>query len=87
MATIVRYKHNEELYILLGTGYGLFKSTRPGFLGGDLFPNEETGSESKASVCDDAGRMFWGRTDDLTVVEIDGESPAAILAAARGSVG
>lgn len=79
MATIVRYTKNSRLYIFLGTGFGLFQSSRPGVLGGDWFPNKEEGSESKVAVCDGEGRIFWGQSDDLVVVSVDGESPQAIL--------
>ena len=85
MATIVRYSKNDELYILLGTGHGMFQSTRPGFLGGNLFPNTDEGRESKVAVCDDEGRIFWGLSDELTVVSVDDEAPSSRLERARSA--
>ena len=85
MTTIVRYSKNQQLYILVGSGHGMFRSARPGMVLGDLFPREEEGSESKVAVCDDNGRILWGMSDDLTVVSVDGRDPATILAEARSA--
>ena len=40
MAIIVRYKPNGENYVLLGTGFGAYKSTRPGVFFCNLLPND-----------------------------------------------
>lgn len=87
MAIIVRYAKNDLLYIYLGAGYGKFKSTRSSFLGGDLFPHTQEGSECKIAVCDDAGKILWGDADDLSVASIDGETPASILSEAKARLG
>lgn len=73
MATIVLHQKSGKRLILLGTGYGAFKSSRPSFFGGNLFPNEEEGQMALASVCDRNGRIEWVYSDELVVVEIDGE--------------
>ncbi len=85
MATIVEYNKNGKRFILLGTGFGVFKSSRPGLFGGDWFPNTDEGSESKVAVCDPKGKIYWANSDDLTVVSVDGELPADILSRAGGS--
>ncbi|MFS1512417.1 hypothetical protein VQL36_08285 [Chengkuizengella sp. SCS-71B] len=56
-----------------GTGYGAYKATRPGFIGGDLFPNEEQDEIPVASVCDEFGTIQWLYTNELQVVEVDGK--------------
>ncbi|NDI34428.1 hypothetical protein [Chengkuizengella sediminis] len=74
MATIVLHKASGKRYILLGTGYGAYKATRPGLIGGDLFPNEEQDEIPAASVCDEFGTIQWLYTNELQVVEVDGKS-------------
>ena len=83
MATIVEYtkegEHQGKRFILLGAGYGMFRSTRPGLLFGNLFPAEEKGSQSKLAVCDEDGKVLWGDADDLVVVSVDGVDPRSLL--------
>ena len=52
MATIVRSKQNGKKYILLGTGFGAYKATRPGVFFGNLIPEEEQGQIKMVAVCD-----------------------------------
>ena len=79
MATIVRYKRDGKKYILLGTGFGAYKATRPGVFFGNLLPNEEQGQITMVAVCDIDGNIRWTHSDELTVVEVDGDSPSALL--------
>lgn len=79
MATIVQYKRDGKKYILLGTGFGAYKSTRPGVFFGNLLPNEEQGQITMVAVCDHAGNIQWTHSDELTVVEVDGDSPSTLL--------
>ncbi|MDP5273874.1 hypothetical protein [Chengkuizengella axinellae] len=74
MATVVLHKPSGKRYILLGTGFGAYKASRPGFLGGDLFPHEEQDEIPVASVSDEFGNIQWVYTDELIVVEVDGKS-------------
>ncbi len=79
MATIVRYKPNGKNYILLGTGFGAYQSSRPGIFFGHLLPNEEEGQVSMVAVCSQDGSIQWTHSNELTVVEVDGDSPSALL--------
>jgi hypothetical protein len=79
MATIVQSKRNGKKYVLLGTGFGAYKSTRPGVFFGNLVPDEQQGQITMAAVCDKDGNVRWTHSDDLTVVEVDGSSPAVLL--------
>ena len=83
MATIVQSKRNGKKYVLLGTGFGAYKATRPGVFFGNLAPEEEQGQITMVAVCDRDGQIRWTHSDDLTVVEVDGNSP---LLAAEGSL-
>jgi len=51
MAIIVKHKQTLKKYIFLGVGYGTYKATRPSFIGGNLFPNEEDGEKRVVAVC------------------------------------
>lgn len=79
MATIVQSKRNGKKYVLLGTGFGAYKATRPGVFFGNLIPEEEKGQITMVAVCDKEGRIRWTHSDDLTVVDVDGSSPSALL--------
>jgi len=66
-------------YVLIGTGYGAYKSARSSLFGGDLFPTEEEGEIPTAAVSDQSGNIHWFLTEKLRVVEIDGVKPNNIL--------
>ncbi|SKC82212.1 hypothetical protein [Maledivibacter halophilus] len=72
MAVIVQHKETLKKFIFLGVGYGTYKATRPSFLGGNLFPNEDEGETRVAAVCDKEGNIIWFPPKDLKVIEIDG---------------
>ena len=58
MAIIVELIENRKKMFLVGTGLGMYKATRPNFLGGTLFPNEEEGISQSVALCDEAGTIF-----------------------------
>lgn len=72
MATIVLHQRTGDRLLLIGTGYGAFKSSRPSAFGGTMFPTEEEGRIRAAAVCDSNGQIKWILTEELIVVEIDG---------------
>lgn len=75
MATIVVHKRSGTRYVLIGTGYGAYKSQLPGVFGGSVFPREETGEIPLAAVSDKAGNIRWMLTDELVVAKVDGHPP------------
>jgi hypothetical protein len=80
MATKVLYKQNGQIYLLIGVGYGAFRATRPSLFLGNLVPTKEQGQLAMIAVTDDQGVVRWARSEDIEVVEIDGKSPAELLA-------
>jgi hypothetical protein len=72
MAVIVRHKKTLKKFIFLGAGYGTYKATRPSFIGGNLFPDEEEGETRIVAVCDKDGNIIWFSPDKLRVIEVDG---------------
>ncbi|WP_432409565.1 hypothetical protein [Wukongibacter sp. M2B1] len=72
MAIVVKHKVTLQRFIFLGVGYGMYKATRPGFIGGNLFPDEEEGEARIAAVCDKDGNIHWISPNKLKVIEVDG---------------
>ncbi|MBS4021335.1 MAG: hypothetical protein KGZ79_02780 [Dethiobacter sp.] len=79
MATIVEHEGTGKRYVLVGTGFGAFKASRPSFFGGNLFSHEDEGQIPIAAVCDKKGIIRWFLTDELKVIAIDGESVESIF--------
>ena len=79
MAVIVR--HNEEpndQFVLLGTGFGMFKAMRGSTLG-DILSKQDEGEKTLVALCGKDGTILWADSSDLTVVSVDGQSPDAFL--------
>lgn len=72
MAVKVLHKPTGQAYVLIGTGFGTYKSSTPSFLGCDLFPKIDQGDIAVAAVCDRRGQIVWLPTDELQVLEVDG---------------
>lgn len=79
MAIVVLHIKQRKKYVLIGTGYGAYKSARASVLGGSLFPHEDMGEIPVAAVTDSKGKIHWFLTEDLQVIEIDGENLTEIL--------
>ena len=75
MATIVKLKNSDKHAVLVGVGYGMFKSARPNAFFGDLLPSEKSGESQMAAVSTASGDILWCSSSDLTIISIDGESP------------
>ncbi len=80
MATIVRVKSTGNMGVLVGTGFGLFRTARPSMVWGNLSPIKEEGEAPVAAISDDAGIIHWAHTDDLEVISVGGVSPKVLLA-------
>ena len=79
MATIVKLRDSDRHGILVGVGYGMFKSSRPGMIFGDIAPNEKSGESEMAAVSTATGQILWCPSKDLTIVSIDGKAPSEHL--------
>src|SRR5690606_24414019 len=87
MAIIVLHKPSEIRYVLVGTGYGAYHSTNSGFLGGDLFRNEQFGEMQLAALCDSSGCISWLPTEELQVLEVDGYRVDRLLSISPNKTG
>ena len=79
MAVIVKHTQSGQNYILLGTGFGAYKATRPSLFFGNLAPTEESGQTTMVAVCNKQGQIGWIHSEELQVVEIDGKKPNELL--------
>lgn len=79
MATIVKHTTTRDTFILLGTGFGTFKASRPSVFFGDWLPSEEEGVNSMAAVCNAKGRILWINSEELEVIQVDGVEPGKVL--------
>ena len=79
MATIVKVNDSDLHGILVGVGYGMFKSARPNMLFGDLLPSEKSGNSQMAAVSTAQGKILWCESERLTIVSIDGKKPGEHL--------
>ena len=85
MATIVQHHQTGRRYVLLGTGFGAYSSSRPGVFFGSLSPDEDSGTMDMVAVCDEAGQIGWVHSRELAVVEVDGRPPGELLGGAAPS--
>ena len=79
MATKVEHVTTGKTFILLGTGFGSYKATRPSVFFGNWAPSEEEGSSPMAAVCNEKGEILWVDSADLKVITIDGVKPEQAL--------
>ena len=74
MSVIIEHIETARRYFLLGAGFGMFRSSRTGFWGGNLNPSEVSGQKSLVAVCDARGEIGWFESSEVKVVEVDGAS-------------
>jgi hypothetical protein len=83
MATIVRLKSADKHFIVLGAGFGMFRTASASPVLGGLFPHKKGGEEELLAVTDEEGHAGFLPIGDVVVVSVDGESPADILGRER----
>jgi len=81
MAIILKHKSTGERYVLLGSGYGLFKSEVPSVIFGNLAPNKSKGSQTMVCVSNSQGEVGWLDSTEVVVDSVDGQSVDSILSA------
>lgn len=74
MATIVRHDTTGKNYCLLGTGFGVFQSSKPHFFLGNLMADVDEGNYAMVCVCNSAGKVFWIDAEDVTVISVNGQN-------------
>ncbi len=76
MAIIIKKKNGAEKYIMLGSGFGMFRSQKPNWLLGNLAADTESGGARIICACDEKGEMVWLNAEEYQVYSIDGLSPS-----------
>ena len=74
MATIVKHNQTGKCYCLLGTGFGVFQSSKPNVFLGNLLADVEEGEYALVCVCNSKGEVLWLDATQVTVVSIDGQN-------------
>ena len=74
MATIVKHNATGKNYCLLGTGFGVFQSSKPNMFFGNLMADVKEGQFAMICVCNSAGKIYWIDADDITVVSVNGQN-------------
>lgn len=74
MAIIVKNTSTNQEYILLGTGFGVYKSSTSGLIGGSLFPEEDKGTLQKLAVADFEGKIHFVDGEEFIVTHVDGKT-------------
>lgn len=78
MATIVKHNATGKNYCLLGTGFGVYQSSKPNMFLGNWMADVDEGQFAMACVCDSSGRISWVQADDITVFSIDGQNISSL---------
>lgn len=80
MATIVENIEDGKRFILLGSGYGAFRSSVSTPIFGNAGEEEVTKGELPlALVSDRDGKAIWIYANAIRVISVDGQSPAELL--------
>ena len=77
MAIVVRCKTDDQVYVLLGSGFDALESAKKG-----LFSNAATKAKDPLAmvcVCNSEGVVGWINSSDVTVITVDGLSVQSIL--------
>ena len=87
MAIIVEHRESGERFVVLGAGYGMWASARPNRVFGDLFANDQSGTQEGVCVSDAAGNIGWLSPREVKLVRVGGASPAEAIENAQGLPG
>lgn len=79
MAIIVKKRDNDKKYILIGTGFGAYKSPKTPVFIGNRIPVQDIKKAAMIAACNEFGEIVWLPSEDLEVVEVDGNKPEELL--------
>ncbi len=79
MTVIVKHRETGDRYVVVGTGFGMFRAVKPNWLLGNFAADSQSGSKSLVAVCNAEGEIGWINSSDLQVVSIDGDAPSIVL--------
>lgn len=79
MSTIIRHVERGEEYVLVGSGLGMFRASRPHWFLGDLGKTTEDGVHACVCAADGEGRLCWFDSDEVVVVRVGDASAGEVL--------
>ena len=79
MANIVKHLLTGKNYILIGTGFAAYKTANHTHFIANRISKPEEGEITMVAVCDENGHLSWLNSDEIEIVEIDGNLPQNIL--------
>lgn len=79
MATIVKNISTDEKYILVGVGFGAYKTSKSSVFIANQLPKSEEGEEAMAALCDKNGKIKWVDSSQIEIVEIDGREINTVI--------
>lgn len=79
MATIVKQLTTDKNFILVGTGFAAYKTSKPSTFIANRIPKSDEGKIRMIAVCDKQGKVKWMHTDEIKIINIDGNLPLNIL--------
>jgi len=79
LLTIVNQIATNKNFILIGTGFGAFKTSNPSTFRVNRPPKADEGVIPMVAVCDENGQIKWMKTNEIKIVNIDGNLPINIL--------
>ncbi|MCM1990907.1 hypothetical protein [Oceanirhabdus seepicola] len=79
MLTIVKQITTDKNFILIGTGFAAYKTSKPATYMVNRVPKADEGVIPMVAVCDENGEISWMKTDEIKIVDINGELPLNIL--------
>ena len=65
MAVIVENRESGERYVLVGTGFGAYRATKPNWFFGNLMADEQSGELSVVAVCNAGGNIGWFQSESV----------------------
>ncbi|MEO0415425.1 MAG: hypothetical protein AAF226_10795 [Verrucomicrobiota bacterium] len=79
MATVVRHNTSGNHFVLVGVGFGMYRTARPNAFFGEILPTEDGGEAGMVALCLPNGEIKWANHSEVTVVSIDGRSPQELV--------
>ncbi|WBW99642.1 hypothetical protein [Oceanirhabdus sp. W0125-5] len=79
MKTIVKQITTDKNFILVGTGFAAYKTSKPSTFMVNRLPRADEGVIPMVAVCDESGNIKWMKTNEIMIISIDGNSPLDIL--------
>ena len=80
MAIIVHHVGLKSDFVLVGSGFGAYRSTQKLSILAGFLAEEQYGEFPAVLLCDAEGLLRWAKSTDVEVVSIDGRSPDELLA-------